>query len=174
MFVEVVCAGGDGHGGRRVALGRGVTLGGEAVVRAGRRWRDDATTAFFLGPAATSARGATTRQSAGWLLGESGLSAALVVAASEKIVCKLVRSCSCSWPRWRVWCPQSWEARSAAAARMASAGVMAGLVRYLCLAPPQLLLAERRHDNQPVGCFREVVHRRRWRRLCRRRLCASW
>ena len=36
-----------GQGG--VALRRGVTLGGEAVVRAGRHWRNDATTALFLG-----------------------------------------------------------------------------------------------------------------------------
>ena len=58
------------------------------MVRAWRRWRDDSTTAFPWGPAASSARVAATatQQSACWVSGGSGASAALVAAASAKMV----------------------------------------------------------------------------------------
>ena len=57
----------------------------------------------------------------------------MAALAAAKIVWRLVRSRSCSRLRWRVWWPLSYEARSAAAARISSAGVTAGLVKYLCL-----------------------------------------
>ena len=102
------------------------------MVRAGRRSRGDTTTAFFLGPAASSARGAATQQSV-CVLSFGLRSAALLVAASAKIAWRLVRSWSLSRPRCREWWPLRREVRSAAAARIASAGVTAGLVKYLCL-----------------------------------------
>ena len=57
-------------------------------MRAWIRWRDDSTTVFPWGPTASSARGAdtATRQSAGWVLGGSGASAALMAAVSAKMV----------------------------------------------------------------------------------------
>ena len=57
-------------------------------MRAWRRRRYDSTTAFTWGPAASSARVAATaaRQSAGWVSGESRASAALMAAASAKMV----------------------------------------------------------------------------------------
>ena len=116
-------------------LERVITLGGEVVVRAWRHRRDDSTTAFSWAPAASSVRGAATAtatgQSAGWVSGWIGASAELVAAASVKIVRRLVRSWSCFLTRWRVWCPQICDARSTAAARIASAGVTAVFVRYL-------------------------------------------
>ena len=57
-------------------------------MRAWRRQRDDSTTSFPWGPAASSARRAATatRQSAGWVSGGSGALAALVSAVSVKMV----------------------------------------------------------------------------------------
>ena len=57
-------------------------------MRAWRRRRDDSTTEFTWGPAASSAQGTATatRQPAGWVSGGSGESAALVAAVSAKMV----------------------------------------------------------------------------------------
>ena len=57
-------------------------------MREWRRRRDDLTTTFPWVPAESSARGAdtATRQSAGWVSGGSGASAALVSEVSAKMV----------------------------------------------------------------------------------------
>ena len=57
-------------------------------MRAWRRRRDDSTTAFPWGPAASSDRGeaTATRQSAGWLSGGSGALEALVAVALANMV----------------------------------------------------------------------------------------
>ena len=57
-------------------------------MRAWRRRRDDSTTAFPWGPAASSACGAATatQQSDGWVSGGIRVSAELVSAASAKMV----------------------------------------------------------------------------------------
>ena len=64
-----------------------ITLGGEVVVRAWCRRRDDSKTEFPWGPAASPAREAATvtRQSAGWVSGGSRASAALVSEVSAKM-----------------------------------------------------------------------------------------